>query len=581
MSPESGQHGRLLAEFLAHFPLTGRGAEARSRARGLLAELRREFRDNPAAFSPETVAMLRECARELDRPGTDDPATVLHDTFGYKTFRPGQLPIIQAVLGGRDCVGVMPTGAGKSLTYQIPARVLGGITLVISPLIALMKDQVDALRELGFRATFLNSSLQAEERNARVRGLVSGAFEILYAAPEGLEASVGRVLERLDIRLIAVDEAHCISQWGHDFRPAYRQLSGIKKRFPRAPILALTATATDTVLDDIIQQLGMQRPHVQRGSFFRKNLRLFAKKKGDGLGMSVGDAITRYVAARRGESGIVYCLSRKTAESTAEALQANGLKARAYHAGLSNEERDEVQEAFRRDSIDVVVATVAFGMGIDKSNVRYVLHRDLPRSIEGYYQEIGRAGRDGVESDCVLFYSWAEVKAYDRFAESSEDPVAASRLASQAREMFALAEADVCRHVNLVAYFGENRDNCADACDVCAALDPFAGTAPLRKKKRTRGGRAVTSEDERAPLPLRADVAQTTTLFDRLKTLRRALADDHGVPAYVVFSDATLLEMARERPTTTRELLEITGVGPAKLERYGEAFLSLLRAGAE
>ena len=423
--------------------------------------------------------------------------------FGYDHFRPGQEEIISAVLAGRDCIGVMPTGAGKSLTYQIPARLLGGTTLVVSPLIALMKDQVDAMREAGLRATFLNSSLSPEERRERLQGLWAGAYELVYAAPEGIEASVGSALARARLSLIAIDEAHCISQWGHDFRPAYRNLAGLKQRFGGVPVLALTATATHEVTRDIVEQLAMVEPAKYRGSFFRKNLTLAAYRKGadgDAAGADgnrrkggVRGSILRLCRAYPGRSGIVYCLSRKAAESTAEFLCGEGIRAVAYHAGLPPEQRNEAQDAFRRDQVDVVVATVAFGMGIDKPDIRYVIHRDMPRSIEGYYQEIGRAGRDGLPSTCVLFYSWADVMSYDRFGTDGSDDVA-TRQYEQTREMFRMADNRArCRHQSVTSYLGEQIAACESACDVCSDRDVLEACAALPGKRNRRSGGAGTA----------------------------------------------------------------------------------------
>jgi ATP-dependent DNA helicase RecQ len=568
-----------------------------------LDALRARWREAPELFLPAAVERLRAVAEAISRapapaPGGDGalaaplraaaqpalpglsgrspaasaaraaPRDVLREVFGHAAFRPGQEEIVTAVLAGRDCIGVMPTGAGKSLTYQIPARILGGTTLVVSPLVALMKDQVDAMAKVGLRAAFLNSTLSSEEKRDRVRLLRRGELELLYAAPEGLEASVGSALEGLRLSLIAVDEAHCISQWGHDFRPAYRNLAGLRARFG-APVLALTATATPEVTHDIAAQLGMQRPLLVRGSFLRRNLKLHAVKKGEGV--KARDAIVRLVRARKGESGIVYALSRKSVEDTAELLRDHGVRALAYHAGLEPEVRAKVQDAFKSGAVDVVVATVAFGMGIDKPDIRFVLHRDLPRSIEAYYQEIGRAGRDGAPSTCVLFYSWADVMSWERMLDDTE-PEAAEAQRRQARAMYRLADGDGCRHEQVVGHFGEVVPPCGDACDRCSGDDVLAG-APKVAKRRARGERRGATPREAGPETAEADVE----LYEALRAWRGGIARTRGVPAYVVFSDATLAELALQKPASHDGLLEVKGIGPRKLAEYGEELLGILR----
>lgn len=543
-----------------------------------LSSLRAHYRKHAGAFSPETICSLRELASVVERKQATcelSPVQVLRTDFGYASFRPGQEATIQSVLSGRDTIAVLPTGGGKSLCYQIPARMLGGMTLVVSPLIALMKDQVDALLETGIPATYLNSSLASEQRQERVKGLLGGKYQLLYAAPEGLDSAVGSLLARLPIRLVAVDEAHCISHWGHDFRPTYRQLRGLKQQFAGVPVLALTATATQQVVDDIADQLAMKSPFVHRGSFFRANLRLMAYQKGPTLRKTTKEAVTEFVRKRPGQSGIIYCLSRKSTETMAESLKRARISAASYHAGLTPEERNRVQDAYRDDEIDVVVATIAFGMGIDKSNVRYVVHHDMPRSIEGYMQEIGRAGRDGLPSDCALFYSWSDVLAYDRIAESSEDENIREHQRRQARAMYQLANGAACRHQNLVGQFGESIEPCQNACDICrTAAEPALGftpeSAPRATCKLQTMARSMSSDAESDPA-----VAER---FTQLKALRLTLAKQKKVPAYVVFTDATLLVMAEVQPKTLEELSEIPGVGDKKLDNYGPQFVALLKA---
>ncbi|HMA91418.1 MAG TPA: RecQ family ATP-dependent DNA helicase, partial [Polyangiaceae bacterium] len=347
-----------------------------------------------------------------------------------------------------------------------------------------------------------------------------------------------------------------------------------KERFRKVPVLALTATATQVVVDDIAEQLGMTSPFIYRGSFFRSNLKLMAHQKGPSLGTTTKEAITAYVRKRRGQSGIIYCLSRKTTESTAEWLKKSKIRAASYHAGLPADERNKVQNAYRDDDIDVVVATIAFGMGIDKSNVRYVIHQDMPRSIEGYMQEIGRAGRDGLESECVLFYSWSDVLAYDRISETSTDKEAQARLKQQARAMYHLAGSAECRHQNLVGHFDEAIAPCQSCCDIClGGAETSTPPSPVRDARRELSSARVVGEEPEQVLD--EPVAER---FAQLRALRLVIARQRQVPAYVVFTDATLRAMAEIKPETMDELSSVPGVGRKKLESYGAQFVALLKA---
>jgi len=585
---------------------------------------------------------------------------LLKQYFGFTSFRPLQEDIIRDALAGRDVFALLPTGGGKSLCFQLPALAREGLTVVVSPLIALMKDQVDALQAAGVAATFLNSSLVADESRKRLRGLHTGQYRLLYVAPERLMLSGFLAdLQRWNVKLIAIDEAHCISEWGHDFRPEYRQISELRKHFPGVPFMALTATATGRVREDIVTHLQLREPRCYVASFNRPNLtyRVLAKNK-------PYDQLFEFLRARPKESGIVYCLSRKATESVAERLNTNGIKARPYHAGLTPKERSEHQELFLRDNIRVVCATIAFGMGINKPNVRFVVHYDLPKNIEGYYQETGRAGRDGLPSECVLLFSAGDAVKQTTFIDEKPDPQERQIARAQLQQMVQYAECAHCRRVELLSYFGEafSAEDCG-ACDNCLspratfdgtlAAQKFlscvyrirekngfgvglnhvvevltgADTEKIRKwghselstygigkehgrpewaaigrelmrlgllrqttdkfsvLELTNAGGATLKERKKITLtkPVTAPETKThhvgeitcdETLFERLRDLRKRLADERDVPAYIVFSDVALRQMARNYPETERDFARISGVGEKKLREFGDVFLT-------
>lgn len=592
----------------------------------------------------------------------DNLNKLLKRHFGYDEFRPGQEEIISNALSGQHGLVVMPTGGGKSLCYQLPALAQGGLTLVVSPLIALMKDQVDGLRANGIAAEFLNSSLDSSTAAAVEREALAGEVRLLYVAPERVSMpGFRRFLHTLDIRLVAIDEAHCISEWGHDFRPDYRTLSDLRTEFPNTPVMALTATATERVRDDIVQQLQLgDCPRFVSG-FDRSNLAYRVRPR-----QQAWDALLGLLEERRGQSAIVYCFSRKETEEVAEGLTAAGHPAVVYHAGLDAETRRVTQERFIDGQVPIVAATIAFGMGIDKPDIRLVVHYTLPKSIEGYYQETGRAGRDGLPSDCVLFFSESDRAKQEYFIQELAGD-ARGTAEKQLQQMVEYGRLQSCRRRYLLAYFGEamDGDECGN-CDVCIAerqpvdvtvvaqkilsavirtgerfgiahvINVLLGSKAQRIRELghdklsvygivneyDRNGlrdianglaeRGLLVRDDgqyptisvtavgrewlrsRASLTLELRVGQMTHqrqptlrrtaveadydtgLFERLRALRRRLADDEGVPAFVVFSDATLRGLASAKPTDPQAMLRVSGVGPAKLERYGEAFLALI-----
>ena len=602
----------------------------------------------------------------MNLPG-DSHRALLKRYFGFDSFRPLQEEIIRDALAGKDVFAVLPTGGGKSLCFQLPALARPGLAVVVSPLIALMKDQVDSLQAAGVPATFLNSSLSAGEARPRLRGLHNGEFRLLYVAPERLMLS-GCLddLERWKPNLFAVDEAHCISEWGHDFRPEYRQLAAVRARFPGVPMMALTATATERVRGDIVAQLQLRSPACYIASFNRPNLTYRVSAK-----TGAYDQILAFLRNRARDSGIIYCQARKSAEHLAAKLNADGVSAAPYHAGLERGDRTRNQEAFLRDEVRVVCATVAFGMGIHKPNVRFVIHHDLPKNIESYYQETGRAGRDGLPSDCLLLFSPGDRIKYGRFIDEKPDPKEREIARTQLEQMVHYAECATCRRVYLLNYFGEavaaspagscgGCDNCLaprQTWDGTVAAQKFlscvhrireksgfglgiqhvvevlrgADTEKIRKwghdqlstfgigaehsraewaaigrelvrlgYLRQDAGRfnaAEITEDGRAALKSRTritltrpvtapepaarragEIACDETLFDRLRQLRKRLADERGVPPYIVFSDVALRQMARFYPRSETEFSRISGVGEKKLREFGADFMAEVSA---
>ena len=618
----------------------------------------------------------------------ESPLEILRDIFGYAEFRGDQLAIIEATLAGRDSLVLMPTGGGKSLCYQIPALIREGTGLVVSPLIALMEDQVQALRELGLDAAYLNSTMTGAEQRAVIERLETGELDLLYVAPERLmQPQTLELLRRVDLSVVAIDEAHCVSQWGHDFRPEYLALSALADAFEGVPRMALTATATPVTRDEIVERLALDDPGIFVASFDRPNIRYAVQSKTDGRRQ-----LKQFIDAHRGEAGIVYCLTRKRVEQTAEWLKNEGFDALPYHAGLAAEIRAENQRRFVTDDAVVIVATIAFGRGIDKPDVRFVAHLDLPKSIESYYQETGRAGRDGEPADAWLVYGLADVVQLRQLVEMSEaDEEHKWHERHKLDALLGWCETTACRRRPLLEYFGdvlggntpggdavgsemsggdvsaETRSGCGN-CDNCLTPpETFDGTEAAQKllsavyrtgqrfgaahvvdvllgnatEKVERNGHdtlsvfgigtdktqqawrsvirqlvvqgflrvdhgrygALVLTDESRPL-LRGEVevrfredpkavptkrkarastapdelgAEDRIVFDELRELRRRLAAEQGVPPYVIFHDKTLSQIAIDKPQDADALLGISGIGKAKLERYGEQFLEIVR----
>ena len=592
--------------------------------------------------------------------------------FGYDSFRPLQEEIIRHILDGNDALVLMPTGGGKSICYQLPALLREGTAVVVSPLISLMKDQVEALCANGISAGALNSSNDETENAALRRACTEGRLKLLYISPEKLLAEANYLLRDMHISLFAIDEAHCISQWGHDFRPEYAQMGILHQQFPHVPIIALTATADKITREDIIGQLHLNHPRTFISSFDRPNLSLTVKRGYQQKEKS--KTILDFIARHPGESGIIYCMSRSKTESVAQMLQKQGIRTAVYHAGLSPARRDEAQDDFINDRVQVVCATIAFGMGIDKSNVRWVIHYNLPKSIESFYQEIGRAGRDGLPSDTLLFYSLADLILLTKFAtDSGQEGINLEKL----QRMQQYAESDICRRRILLSYFGETADHDCGNCDVCKnPPERFDGTIIVQKAlsaiarteqqistgvlvdilrgtmspevvskgyqqlKTFAAGREVPARDwhdyllqmlqlgyfeiaynennhlkitstgsdvlfgratarlvvirreetnetkqgrkRKAPLPgkelpLGLPDTENEALFEALRKLRKRLADEEALPAYIVLSDKVLHLLSTSRPATIEEFGNISGIGEYKKKKYGKEFVALIR----
>ena len=494
--------------------------------------------------------------------------------FGYDTLRPGQQDLMEGILNGSDVLGIMPTGAGKSLCYQVPALMLPGITIVISPLISLMSDQVKALNQAGVHAAYINSSLTENQIRAALLYAAQGQYKIIYVAPERLNTM--RFLDfacRADISMVTVDEAHCISQWGQDFRPSYLEIADFLARLPRRPVVsAFTATATERVKQDITGSLHLQNPVTVVTGFDRPNLFFrVVKRKG---GKETDNSILNYVKRHEDESGIIYCATKKNVDSVCELLLQHGILAGRYHAGLSLEERKESQDDFTYDRIHVMVATNAFGMGIDKSNVRYVLHYNMPQSLEYYYQEAGRAGRDGEEAECVLFFSKQDIMINKRLLDykateggyTAGDPAVRANEQRKLNQMIHYCETDECLRQYILNYFGDHSPCICEKCSNCVVTEDEA------EENYIETGRAKKKTAELADL-----TEEGQELFEKLRKCRSELAAKQGVPPFIICSDKTLKDMCARCPADKTQMADVYGMGAQKIASYGNNFTEIIR----